>query len=83
MPMKKCEVLDSISVNSLKLGQFVQLQDDDKIYVVIRKRQIIRFLPVDQRNYKECNIYDLKQPDITRVYNGKNGDCIMIKKGVL
>lgn len=61
----------------------IQLQDDDKIYVVIRKGQTIRFLPVDQCNYKECNIYDLKQPDITRVYNGKTGDCIMIKKGVL
>ncbi len=80
---KKCEEHDSISTNSLKLGQFVQLQDDDKVYVVIRKGQKIRLLPVDQCNYKEYHVFDLKQPDITRVYDGRNGDCVMIKKGVL
>ena len=80
--MAKCKMqeLEHISIDLLKLGNFVQIEEDDEVnlYVVIRRGQQVRFYPLG-KDYIEYSIYSIKTPTIKNVFDGRNGDCLFHK----
>ena len=80
--MAKCKMqeLEYISIDLLKLGNFVQIEEDgeNNLYVVIRRGQQVRFYPLG-KDYIEYSIYSIKTPTIKNVFDERNGDCLYHK----
>ena len=76
-------ILNEIPLSIVKAGQIIQLADN-KTYLVIFKGQDRYLVPVMLTNWITYNIYDLKQPDIIRVFDNKaKGKCLYVKKLIL
>ena len=80
---KEANILNEIPLSIVKAGQIVQLADNKK-YLVIFKGQDRYLVPVMLTNWIMYNIYDVKQPDIIRVFDNKaKGKCLYVKKSTL
>ena len=62
MPKKPVmEVVESISFTDIKLGQFIQLENDDKTYVVVQHGQMYHLMPVALDKQLVVCFYDVKK----------------------
>lgn len=78
--IKEENILNNIPLSIVKAGQFIQTSDN-KTYVVVFKGQDRILVPVNLKHSIHVNIYDVKQPDIIRVFDNKaKGKCLYIKK---
>lgn len=81
--IKEANILNEIPLSLVKAGQIIQLADN-KTYLVIFKGQDRYLVPVMLKNWITYNIYDVKQPDIVRVFDNKaKGKCLYVKKSIL
>ena len=81
--IKEANILNEIPLSIVKAGQIIQLADN-KTYLVIFKGQDRYLVPVMLKNWITYNIYDVKQPDIIRVFDNKaKGKCLYVKKSTL
>ena len=81
--IKEANILNEIPLSIVKAGQIIQTADN-KIYLVIFKGQDRYLVPVMLTNWITYNIYDVKQPDIVRVFDNKaKGKCLYVKKSIL
>lgn len=81
--IKEANILNEIPLSVVKAGQIIQLADN-RIYLVIFKGQERYLVPVTLKNFIHVNIYDVKQPDIIRVFDNKSrGKCLYVKKSIL
>lgn len=81
--IKEANILNEIPLSIVKAGQIIQLADN-KTYLVIFKGQDRYLVPVMLTNWITYNIYDVKQPDIVRVFDNKaKGKCLYVKKSIL
>ena len=81
--IKEANILNEIPLSIVKAGQIVQLADN-KTYLVIFTGQDRYLVPVMLTNWIMYNIYDVKQPDIIRVFDNKaKGKCLYVKKSTL
>ena len=69
------EVVESISFSDIKLGQFIQIENDDKTYVVVQHGQMYHLMPVALDKQVVVGFYDVKKPRILKLFD-KNGNCI-------
>ena len=81
--IKEANILNEIPLSIVKAGQIIQLEDN-KAYLVIFKGQDRYLVPVMLTNWITYNIYDVKQPNIIRVFGNKaKGKCLYVKKSIL
>ena len=81
--IKEANILNEIPLSIVKAGQIVQLEDN-KTYLVIFNGQGRYLVPVMLKNWITYNIYDVKQPNIIRVFDNKaKGKCLYVKKSIL
>ena len=81
--IKEANILNEIPLSLVKAGQIIQLADN-KTYLVIFKGQDRYLVPVMLTNWITYNIYDVKQPDIVRVFDNKaKGKCLYVKRSIL
>lgn len=81
--IKEANILSEIPLSIVKAGQIIQLADN-KTYLVIFKGQDRYLVPVMLTNWITYNIYDVKQPDIIRVFDNKaKGKCLYVKESLL
>ena len=81
--IKEANILNEIPLSIVKAGQIIQLADN-KTYLVIFKGQDRYLVPVMLTNWIQYNIYDVKQPDIIRVFDNKaKGKCLYVKREIL
>ena len=81
--IKDANILNEIPLSIVKAGQIIQLADN-KTYLVIFTGQDRYLVPVMLKNWIMYNIYDVKQPDIIRVFDNKaKGKCLYVKKSTL
>ena len=81
--IKEANILNEIPLSLVKAGQIIQTADN-KTYLVIFKGQDRYLVPVMLTNWITYNIYDVKQPDIVRVFDNKaKGKCLYVKKSIL
>ena len=81
--IKEANILNEIPLSIVKAGQIIQTADN-KTYLVIFKGQDRYLVPVMLTNWITYNIYDVKQPDIIRVFDNKaKGKCLYVKKSIL
>ena len=81
--IKEANILNEIPLSIVKAGQIIQLADN-KTYLVIFKGQDRYLVPVMLTNWITYNIYDVKKPDIIRVFDNKaKGKCLYVKKSTL
>ena len=74
--IKEANILNEIPLSIVKAGQIIQLEDN-KTYLVIFKGQDRYLVPVMLTNWITYNIYDVKQPNIVRVFDNKaKGKCL-------
>ena len=71
------KIVTSISYTDVKKGDFVQLINDNKTYVVIPHGQVYHLIPIDLKSQKHVNMYDIHKPEIMNIFDGKNGNCKM------
>ena len=71
------KIVTSISYTDVKKGDFVQLINDNKTYVVIPHGQVYHLIPIDLKSQKQVNMYDIHKPEIMNIFDGKNGNCKM------
>lgn len=69
------EKVTHIGLSEIKNGQFIQLEND-KLYVVVKRGQTYKLIPIVLSDVIEYNQYAIKQPKILRVFKASNGDCI-------
>ena len=80
---KEANILNEIPLSLVKAGQIIQLEDN-KTYLVIFKGQDRYLVPVMLTNWITYNIYDVKQPNIIRVFDNKaKGKCLYVKREIL
>lgn len=80
---KEANILNEIPLSIVKAGQIIQLEDN-KTYLVIFKGQDRYLVPVMLTNWITYNIYDVKQPNIIRVFDNKaKGKCLYVKREIL
>ena len=80
---KEANILNEIPLSIVKAGQIIQLEDN-KTYLVIFKGQDRYLVPVMLTNWITYNIYDVKQPNIIRVFDNKaKGKCLYVKRSTL
>ena len=73
--IKEANILNEIPLSIVKAGQIIQLANH-KTYLVIFKGQDRYLVPVMLTNWITYNIYDVKQPNIIRVFdNNAKGKC--------
>ena len=81
--IKEANILNEIPLSVVKAGQIVQL-DNNKTYLVLFNGQDRYLVPVMFTNWIQCNIYDVKRPNIIRVFDNKaKGKCLYVKKSIL
>ena len=81
--IKEANILKEIPLSIVKAGQIIQL-DNNRTYLVIFKGQDRYLVPVMLVNWIQYNIYDVKQPNILRVFDNKaKGKCIYVKESLL
>ena len=81
--IKEANILNEIPLSIVKAGQIIQLEDN-RTYLVIFKGQDRYLVPVMLTNWITYNIYDVKQPNIIRVFDNKaKGKCLCVKKSIL
>ena len=81
--IKEANILNEIPLSIVKAGQIIQLADN-KTYLVIFKGQDRYLVPVMLTNWITYNIYDVKQPNIIRVFDNKaKGKCLYVKREIL
>ena len=81
--IKEANILNEIPLSLVKAGQIIQLADN-KTYLVIFKGQDRYLVPVMLTNWITYNIYDVKQPNIIRVFDNKaKGKCLYVKREIL
>ncbi len=81
--IKEANILKEIPLSIVKAGQIIQLANN-KTYLVIFKGQDRYLVPVMLTNWITYNIYDVKQPDIIRVFDNKaKGKCLYVKEAIL
>ena len=81
--IKEANILNEIPLSIVKAGQIIQLEDN-RTYLVIFKGQDRYLVPVMLTNWITYNIYDVKQPNIIRVFDNKaKGKCLYVKKSTL
>lgn len=68
-------VTSSISYEEIKNGDVVQLQGDNKTYVLFKYCSAYYLVPIDLTNQKSFNKDDIYKPEIINVFDGKNGHC--------
>lgn len=68
-------VTSSISYEEIKNGDVVQLQGDNKTYVLFKYCSVYYLVPIDLTNQKSFNKDDIYKPEIINVFDGKNGHC--------
>lgn len=66
-----------ISYMDAKKGDFVQLENDERVFVCVPHGQAFHFIPIRMHEEKIYNIHDINKPKIKRIYDGKNGACKM------
>ncbi len=80
---KEAAILREIPLSIVKAGQIIQTADN-KTYLVIFNGQERYLAPVMLLNWITYNIYDVKQPDIIRVFDNKaKGKCLYVKEAIL
>ena len=81
--IKEANILKEIPLSLVKAGQIIQL-DNNRTYLVIFKGQDRYLVPVMLTNWIQYNIYDVKQPNIVRVFDNKaKGKCLYVKESLL
>ena len=81
--IKEANILKEIPLSIVKAGQIIQL-DNNRTYLVIFKGQDRYLVPVMLTNWIQYNIYDVKQPNIIRVFDNKaKGKCLYVKESLL
>ena len=81
--IKEANILNEIPLSIVKAGQIIQLADN-KTYLVIFSGQDRYLVPVMLTIWTTYNIYDVKQPNIIRVFDNKaKGKCLYVKKSIL
>lgn len=81
--IKEANILKEIPLSLVKAGQIIQL-DNNRTYLVIFKGQDRYLVPVMLTNWIQYNIYDVKQPNIIRVFDNKaKGKCLYVKESLL
>ena len=81
--IKEANILNEIPLSIVKAGQIIQLEDNET-YLVIFKGQDRYLVPVMLTNWITYNIYDVKQPNIIRVFDNKaKGKCLYVKREIL
>ena len=81
--IKEATILREIPLSIVKAGQIIQL-DNNRTYLVIFKGQDRYLVPVMLANSIQYNIYDVKQPNIIRVFDNKaKGKCLYVKESLL
>ena len=81
--INEANILNEIPLSIVKAGQIIQTSDN-KMYLVIFKGQDRYLAPIMISNWITYNIYDVKQPDIIRVFDNKSrGKCLYVKKSIL
>lgn len=81
--IKEANILKEIPLSLVKAGQIIQL-DNNRTYLVIFKGQDRYLVPVMLANWIQYNIYDVKQPNIIRVFDNKaKGKCLYVKESLL
>ena len=81
--IKEANILNEIQLSIAKAGQIIQLADN-KTYLVIFSGKDRYLVPVMLKNWITYNIYDVKQPDIIRVFDNKaKGKCLYVKRDIL
>lgn len=68
-------VTSSISYEEIKKGDVIQLQGDNKTYVVFQHCQTYYLIPIDMKNQKKVYMFDIHKPEIVNIFDGKNGHC--------
>ena len=84
--IKEANILNEIPLSVVKAGQIVQVEEDGKTntYVVIFAGQERRLVEVVMSRWRSVNIYDVKQPNIIRVFDNKaKGKCLYVKREIL
>ena len=84
--IKEANILNEIPLSVVKAGQIVQVEEDGKTkaYVVIFSGQERRLVEVVMNSWRSVNIYDVKQPNIIRVFDNKaKGKCLYVKREIL
>lgn len=78
---RKVETLkvENISIMEVKTGQTIQLENDNKFYVVMVHGQNYELIPIDLKNRITVNKYSINKPKITHLFN-KNGECLKVVK---
>lgn len=71
------KIVTSISYTDVKKGDVVELKGDSKMYVVFQHGQNYHLIPIDLKNQKHVNMYDIHKPEIMNIFDGKNGNCKM------
>lgn len=81
--IKEATILSEIPLSIVKAGQIIQL-DNNRTYLVIFSGQDRYLVPVMLSNWIRYNIYDVKQPNIIRVFDNKaKGKCLYVKESLL
>lgn len=81
--IKEANILNEIPLSIVKAGQIIQLENN-RTYLVLFKGQDRYLVPVMLTNWIQYNIYDVKQPNIIRVFDNKaKGKCLYVKKSIL
>ena len=86
--IKETNILKEIPLSLVKAGQIIQVEEDGKTktYVVIfgGAKEERRLVEVVLDRWRSVNIYDVKQPDIIRVFDNKaKGKCLYVKESLL
>ena len=84
--IKDANILNEIPLSLVKAGQIIEVEEDGKTqtYLVISAGQERRLVPVLMHSWKSFNIYDVKQPNIIRVFDNKaKGKCLYVKREIL
>ena len=78
--IKEANILKEIPLSLVKAGQIVQLENGRKFLVLFSGKD--RFLiPIIMDSWIKFNIYDVKQPDIIRVFDNKaKWKCLYVKE---
>ena len=73
--LKSVKIVDNISLDLVKNGQYVKIEGDKNLYMVIYHHSIPKLIPIDIKNIKPFN-----DNIITDVYDAKNGNTLYSKK---
>lgn len=80
MTKRKLEELDFISYEDIKIGQYIQLEDNT-FYTVCKYHDNYKLIPIDLKNVRTIpKDGGLWEGNIIAVYDAKNGDLIKRKR---